>query len=427
MKNGRLNTRVRTGLVAALDVGTTKVCCLIARADGERGPDGVQKPRIVGIGHQVSSGMRKGAVVDLDLAESSIRAVVEAAEQMAGENIDRVIVNLGGGRHRSRLIAYEISIAGHEIGDADIRRVLDPANMDGEKTEDREFIHTIPVGYTVDGTRGVIDPRGLFGERLGVNTHIISALRGPLRNLETAVSRCHLAVEAIVVSPYASALGCLSDDEKKMGVTCIDMGGGTTSVAVFFDGELVHAQVLPLGGEHVTNDISRGLVTPLIHAERMKTLYGNALPSASDDEQVIQVPLMGDDPMDEGSTVPRSMLVSIVRPRVEEIFEQLRDRLAESGFDKVAGRGLVLTGGASQLGGVAELASRLLDKQVRLGRPLAMTGMPEAAAGPTFATCRGLLHYGLGHGAKEADIDDCAGAQPRGRMGRIGQWLRENF
>ena len=427
MKSGKSNTRARAGLVAALDVGTTKVCCLIARVDGERGTDGKPKPRIVGIGHQVSSGMRKGTVVDLDQAETSIRAVVEAAEQMAGENIDRVIVNLSGGRHRSRLIAYEISIAGHEVGDSDIRRVLDPVNMNGEKTEDREFIHTIPVGYTVDGSRGVVDPRGLFGERLGVNTHIITALRGPLRNLETAVSRCHLAVEDIVVSPYASALGCLSDDEKKMGATCIDMGGGTTSVAVFFDGELVHSQVLPLGGQHVTNDISRGLVTPLIHAERMKTLYGNALPSVSDDQQVIQVPPMAAEPMDEGSTVPRSMLVGIVRPRIEEIFEKLRDRLAESGFDKVAGRGLVLTGGTSQLDGVAELASHILDKQVRLGRPLAIKGMPEAAVGPTFATCRGLLNYGLGDSAEEADMGDRVGAKPSGSMGRIGQWLRENF
>ena len=212
-----------------------------------------------------------------------------------------------------------------------------------------------------------------------------------------------------------------------MGVTCIDMGGGTTSVAVFFDGELVHSQTLPLGGEHVTNDISRGLVTPLIHAERMKTLYGNVLPSVSDDQQVIQVPPMGEERMDEGSMVPRSMLVGIVRPRIEEIFEKLRDRLAESGFDKVAGRGLVLTGGASQLGGVSELASHILDKQVRLGRPLAIRGMPEAAAGPTFATCRGLLNYGLGHGTEEADMDDRTGVQPSGSIGRIGQWLRENF
>ncbi len=425
MKNGGTQAKSRTGIVAALDVGTTKVCCLIAGLDG--GTNAKNKPRVLGVGHQVSQGLKKGTVTDLDQAEASIRVVVEAAEQMAGDNIDKVVVNLSGGRQRSRLIAYEISIAGHEISGADIRRVLDPANMTGEKSEDREFIHTIPVGYTVDGSRGVIDPRGLFGERLGVNTHIVTALRGPLRNLETAVSRCHLEIEDIVISPYASALGCLSDDEKKMGVTCIDMGGGTTSAAVFFDGELVHTDILALGGEHVTNDISRGLVTPLIHAERMKTLYANALPSASDDQQLIQVPGMGEDAPDDGNTVPRSMLVGIVRPRIEEIFEQLRDRLAASGFDKVAGRGLVLTGGASQLAGAAEVAGRILDKQVRLGRPLPMDGMPNAAAGPTFATCMGLLKYGFGHRTEEADTELRSGVQPAGRMGRIGQWLRENF
>ena len=427
MNSGKISPRSRSGVAAALDIGTTKVCCLIADADGHRGPGGNVRPRIIGIGHQVSSGLRKGTVVNLEEAEVSIRAVVEAAEEMAGENISSVAINLSGGRQESRLITYEVSIAGHEIGDADIRRILDPANMEGEKAEDREYVHTIPVGYTVDGSRGVLDPRGLFGERLGVNTHIISALRGPLRNLQTAVSRCHLTTEDIVVSPYASALGCLSEDEKKMGVTCVDMGGGTTSVSVFFDGELVHAQVLALGGDNVTNDISRGLVTPLNHAERMKTLYGNALPSANDDQQIIKVPPMGDGSQEDGNLIPRSMLVSIIRPRIEEIFEQLRDRLVNTGLDKVAGRGLVLTGGASQLGGVAEVASRILDKQVRLGRPLAMDGMPEAALGPTFSTCRGLMHYALGHRTEATFMENRDGHQFSGRIGLIGQWLRENF
>ena len=427
MKTSAHQGKARTGLVAALDVGTTKGCCLIARADSERGTYDAKQPKIVGIGHQVFKGLRNGSVIDLDEAESSIRVVVETAEQMAGGNIDHVVVNLSGGKQRSRLIAYEISIAGHEIGDADIRRVLDPLNMAGEKTEDREFIHTIPVGYTVDGSRGVTDPRGMFGEKLGVNTHIVTALRGPLRNLETAVSRCHLGIENVVTSSYASALGCLSEDEKKMGITCIDMGGGTTSAAVFFDGELVHTDMVPVGGVHVTNDIARGLVTPTVHAERMKTLYGNAMASANDDHQIIQVPMMGDDPSGEGNNVPRSMLVGIIRPRIEEIFEKLRDQLESTGFDKVAGRGLVLTGGASQLPGAQEVAAQILDKQVRLGRPLAMDGMAEAIAGPTFSTCVGLLQYALGHRSEEADTDFRVSPQPSGRMGRIGQWLRENF
>lgn len=423
MRNGGKMQKVkpRNGLVAALDVGTTKVCCLIARTGGDQGP------RIVGIGHQVSKGLRNGTIVDLDQAETSIRATVEAAEQMAGENIHEVVVNLSGGKPKSRLVAYEVAIGGHEIGDGDIRRILDPANLAQEKPEERELLHRIPMGYGVDGNRGIADPRGMYGERLSVNMHVVTALRGPLRNLESVIRRCHLGVEGVVVAPYAAALGCLSDEEKALGVTCIDMGGGTTSVAVFFDGELVHTDVVPLGGAHVTKDIARGLVTPLNHAERLKTLYGNAMTSANDDRQLIQVPSVGEEETPEAHTLPRSVLIGIVKPRMEEIFELVRDRLKEAGFDQVAGRGLVLTGGASQLPGVRELADAILDKQARFGRPLAMDGMAEAAAGPTFAACAGLLQYGLGHRAEETGAEMPQTAEPQGRFGRIGQWLRENF
>jgi cell division protein FtsA len=423
MRNGGKMQKLkpRNGLVAALDVGTTKVCCLIARTGGDQGP------RIVGIGHQVSKGLRNGTIVDLDQAETSIRATVEAAEQMAGENIHEVVVNLSGGKPKSRLVAYEVAIGGHEIGDGDIRRILDPANLAQEKPEERELLHRIPMGYGVDGNRGIADPRGMYGERLSVNMHVVTALRGPLRNLESVIRRCHLGVEGVVVAPYAAALGCLSDEEKALGVTCIDMGGGTTSVAVFFDGELVHTDVVPLGGAHVTKDIARGLVTPLNHAERLKTLYGNAMTSANDDRQLIQVPSVGEEETPEAHTLPRSVLIGIVKPRMEEIFELVRDRLKEAGFDQVAGRGLVLTGGASQLPGVRELADAILDKQARFGRPLAMDGMAEAAAGPTFAACAGLLQYGLGHRAEETGAEMPQTAEPQGRFGRIGQWLRENF
>jgi len=427
MKIGSTPQKPRNGLVAALDVGSTKVCCLIARPGGERGGAMSAGARIVGIGHQVSHGLRNGTIVDLDQAERSIRATVEAAEQMAGENIHRVIVNLSGGKPKSRLLAYEVAIGGHEIGDGDIRRILDPANLESEKTDERELLHRIPMGYGVDGNRGIADPRGMFGERLSVNMHVVSALRGALRNLETVVRRCHLEIEGVVVSPYAAALGCLSEEEKALGVTCIDMGGGSTSVAVFFDGDLVHTDVIPIGGSHVTKDIARGLVTPLDHAERLKTLYGNAMPSANDDRQLIQVPTVGEEEMPEANTVPRSVLVGIVRPRIEEVFELVRDRLKQAGFDQVAGRALVLTGGASQLPGVREVADRVLDKQARFGRPISMDGMAEAAAGPTFAVCTGLLRYGLGFRAAETDAQASEPSEPRGRFGRFGQWLRENF
>jgi cell division protein FtsA len=411
----------RNGLVAALDIGTSKICCFIARPADDRGL------RVVGIGHQASRGLRGGAFIDLEAAEHTIRATVEAAERMAGENISQVTVNVAAGSPRSRLIAYEVSVAGHEIGDADLRRFLDPGGLVSEIPEDHEVIHAIPVGYSIDGSRGVRDPRGLFGQRLGVNLHLITAATGAVRNLATAVNRCHLEIAGKAVSPYASALGCLVEDETSLGVTLIDMGGGTTSIAVFFDGELVFTDSIPVGGGHVTNDIARGLSTPLAQAERMKTLYGSCLPTRSDDRQLIEVQPISDDGTGELGQVPRSMLVSIVRPRLEETFEIVRSRLEEAGFDKAAGRQVVLTGGASQIPGAPELAGMILDKQVRVGRPRPIEGLPEAATSPAFTTCAGLLHHAANH-PPEGDFGTYRPAdEPISRFGRFGQWLRENF
>ena len=363
----------------------------------------------------------------MDAAEAAIRVTVEAAEQMAGETIRGVVVNISGGQPESRLIAYEISIAGHEIGDADLRRVLDPACVADEPPRERDVVHAIPVGYTIDGNRGVRDPRGMFGDRLGVNMHIVTAAAGARRNLASCVARCHLGIESQVVSSYASALACLVEDETQLGVTLIDMGGGTTSIAVFFDGELVHTDSVPVGGVHVTNDIARGLTTPLGHAERMKTLYGSAIPSPSDDREVLKVPVIGEEDTGESSQVPRSMLVGIIRPRLEEIFEMARARLAATGFDKVAGRRVVLTGGASQLMGVRELAAMILDKQVRLGRPRPINGLAEALCGAAFATCSGLMTYAVNDPADASYRAYHPMEEPRGRLGRLGQWIRENF
>ena len=425
MRRNAGSKRNRNGLIAALDVGSTKVCCLIAATD-----DG-EAPRIVGIGHQVSRGLRSGAVVDMEAAEIAIRATVEAAEQMAGENIRQAVVNISGGTPESRLIAYEISIAGHEIGDSDLRRVLDPAEARIEMAAERDIIHAIPVGYTIDGNRGVRDPRGMFGERLGVNMHLVSAASGVIRNLSTCVARCHLDIESVVLSSYASALATLVEDEKQLGVTLIDMGGGTTSIAVFFDGELVHTDCVPVGGVHVTNDVARGLSTPLDDAERMKTLFGSAMPSPSDDRETINVPRIGEDDDAESGQVPRSMLVGIIRPRLEEIFEMVRARLEMTGFDKVGGRRVVLTGGACQLPGVPELAAMVLDKQVRVGRPRSVQCLAEAVSGPAFSTCAGLLGIGANAGAHiGANTTNRAyrpTEEPNGRLNRLGQWLREYF
>lgn len=407
------------GLIAGLDVGTTKVCCFVARLE-----DGAM--RIVGIGNQVSNGLRAGAITDMEQAEESIRAAVDAAERMAREPVREAFVNLSGGFPASHTVGVEVSLANRAVGDPDLRRVLDLARARHEPGE-REVVHAIPVGFTIDGSPGIRDPRGLYGERLGVNMHVMTAATGPLRNLTVCVERCHLRIAGIVASQYAAGLACLVEDEIDLGVTLVDMGGGTTKIAVFYDGALIHGDAVPIGGGHVTNDVARGLSAPLGHAERLKTLYGSAMPSPSDEGEMIAVPQVGETGEESVNQVPRSLLVGIITPRLEETFELVRDRLATSGVDRLAGRRVVLTGGASQLNGVRELAARVLDKQVRLGRPVRLQGLAEAVGGPAFSSCAGLLQYAARDRVEAIDRADQADPQSIGRLTRIGKWLKENF
>ena len=416
----RVLAKPKSGLIAALDIGTTKVCCFVAQVDG----DG--NIRVVGIGHQKSRGLRAGAIIDMDVAEESIRGAVHAAEQMAGETIREVFVNLSCGAPISQTVAVEVSIAGHEVGDTDLRRALGQGYLYNE-SNDREIIHSIPVNYVIDGSPRIRDPRGMYGDRLGVNMHVVSASAGPVRNLKTCVARCHLDLHALAVSPYAAGLSALVEDETDLGVTCIDMGGGTTSIAVFLEGEVVYTECIPIGGQHVTSDIARGLSTPLVHAERMKTLYGSTLATSADEHDVIDVPQVGEDEHAIPNHVPKSILVGIIQPRLEETFELVRSRLEANGFDKAAGRRVVLTGGASQLQGMRELAALVLDKQVRMGRPLRIGGLADATAGPAFATCAGLLQYAVTRFSASSLQSRRGHDAPNGVLERLGTWLRENL
>jgi cell division protein FtsA len=409
----------RTGsLLAAIDIGTTKVVCFIARRD-------VKGPKILGIGHQISRGVRNGLIVDLDAAATSMLNAVHAAEQMAGETVSQVVVSLSNGFPGSRIVPVEIPIGGRAIGDTDMKRVLNHGHAHRE-TADRQIIHSIPVGFSIDGGTGVRDPRGMYGDRLAVNMHIVSASIAAVRNIVTAVGRCHLEVAGMIVSPYAAGLSALVEDELELGATLIDMGGGATSIAVFYDGSIVFADTVPVGGTHITNDIARGLVTPIAHAERMKTLYGSATPSASDERETIGVHGVGEDEA-PATNVPKSHLVGIIAPRVEETLELVRDRLEKSGFDRLAGRQVVLTGGASQLPGTRELAAMILDKQVRLGKPLRVTGLAEATQGPAFAVTAGLLHFAAFETAELRGREFDPASTAPGVLGRFGNWLRDNL
>ncbi|HET8729002.1 MAG TPA: cell division protein FtsA [Alphaproteobacteria bacterium] len=415
-----MRTKPRGELIATLDVGTTKVVCFIARVedDGE--------PKVIGIGHQVSRGVRTGTIVDMDAAEAAIGHAVNSAEQMAGEQIRDVVVNLAGGHPASQIVGVEMAIAGHDVGDVDLKRAL-RAHHHAAVPPDREVIHAVPVGYAIDGARGIRDPRGMFGDRLAVEIHLVTANAGAVRNLSTCVSRCHLETEGFVISPYSAGLACLVEDEMELGCTVIDMGGGTTSIAVFFEGRMVFADCIPVGGHHVTNDIARGLTTPVVHAERMKVLYGSAIPNVSDEREIIDVPQVGEEEPTQANHVPRSLLTGIIQPRMEEMFELVRSRLEASGFDKVAGRRVVLTGGGSQLQGVRELAQLILDKQVRMGRPLAINGLAESTCGPAFSTAAGLLAYAV-RNQGDLVLGGTAEDEPQGGLwSRLGGWLRDNL
>ncbi|WP_407050332.1 cell division protein FtsA [Methyloraptor flagellatus] len=421
----------RPTVVSVLDVGSSKVTCLIARLS-PRAPDKVLPGRthdlaVLGYGMQRARGMKSGTVIDLDEAEQSIRLAVDAAERMAGLTIESLILNITAGRPRSEVFRASVDVAGLEVDEADIQRVLS-AGGSHSVTDDRSLVHSLPIGYALDGSRGIRDPRGMLGKKLAVDMHVVTADTAPIRNLELAVNRCHLEVETIVATPYASGLSTLVDDEADLGVALVDMGGGTTSMAVFADGAFCHVDAVAIGGHHVTMDIARGLSTRLADAERIKTLHGTALAASSDDHEIIGVPAVGEDTHDIVN-VPRGALTRIIRPRIEETLELVRDRLAASGFAGRVGRRVVLTGGASQLTGLVEVARRILGRNVRLGRPLGIAGLPQAAKGPAYAAAVGLLIY-----PQVAQIEQFDQRRSRrlmtgtgGRIAKIGQWLRDSW
>nr|WP_256515221.1 cell division protein FtsA [Alsobacter ponti] len=419
--------------MSVLDVGTSKVVCLVARLDPVAESEALRgrthRARIIGIGHQRSRGLKGGAIVDLEGAEQAIRLAVDAAERMAKVEIRAAIVNMSGGRLGSESYHADVALRGHSVSDGDVQRVLEAASTTGSRPG-RTVLHSLPTGFALDATRGINDPHGMVGEKLGVDMHVVSADHNAVRNLMLAVERCHLDVEAVVATPYAAGLATLVDDEAEMGAVVIDFGGGTTSMGVFMGGHLVHTDAVAVGGNHVTMDIARGLSTTVSHAERLKTLYGSTILSASDDRETIAVASVDDDDRDAVNHVPKSHLVRIMKPRVEEILELVRDRLKAAGYSAETGRRVVLAGGGAQLTGLAELSRTLLSKQVRIGRPLGVQGLPEAAKGPSFAGPVGLLVYPQ-VAALEHFVPRQSGAflgtGTDGYLSRVGRWIKDSF
>lgn len=423
----------RPSIVSVLDVGTSKVCCLIARLTphgiSDSLPGRTHSIEVLGIGHQRSRGIKSGVVSNLDQAEQAIRHAVDTAERMAGVTIESLIVNLTCGRLASETYTASVALSARAVEEPDIGRVL-AAGRRHSVTEGRSVVHSLPIGYSLDGDSGIADPRGMLGGRLGVDMHVVTADTPPLRNLELCINRCHLSIEMMVATPYASGLSTLVDDEAELGAACIDFGGGTTTLAIFLKGQFIHADAVAIGGHHITTDIARGLSARIEDAERLKTMHGSALPSVADDRDFLSVPPLSDDDGEVATQVPRSALTRIVRPRVEEILELVRDRLNASGFAPLVGRRMVLTGGGSQLNGIVEAARRILARNIRLGRPIGISGMPEIARGPAFAAVAGLLIYPQVAEMEQFDAgyeSYFAKTGTGGYLARVGQWFKESF
>lgn len=411
-------------MIAALDVGTSKVTCFIAERDNQG------ELAIIGIGQDTAHGMKAGTVTDMAAAVASIGTAVHRAETMADKRVHELFVSVSGGQPHSTYAEIMLDVSGRQIGNTDLQHAFDTANADGA-IEGREIVHAISTAYELDGSRGIRDPKGMFGNQLRVQLHMVSVAHGAFRNLLSCISQCDLDLEAPVISAYASGLACLVEDEKDLGVTLIDMGCGGTGLATFSGGELVWTATVPLGGAHVTNDIAHGLTTPIASAEKMKRLYASAIGGPADSREMIEVPQLGEPELLSARQIPRSLLTGIVRPRLEETLELVRDTIESSGIASASARRIVLTGGASQLQGVGDLAGEILEKQIRLARPLPIQGLAESVAGANCATCAGILLYAAEHYDEpqiRRPLREHQPPQPAGgALGRIGQWLRANF
>lgn len=415
---------------SVLDVGTSKIVCLIGRLKpietGPLLPGRTHRIEVLGIGHQRSRGIKGGAVVDMEAAEHSIRLAVDAAERMSDCRVESLIVSVSSGRLASEHYNATVPVSGRPVTDYDIQRVL-RAGTDHSVRPDRSVLHSMPMGFALDATRGISDPRGMVGEELGLDMHVVTADAAPVRNLILCIERCHLSVKTVVAAPYASGLAALAADEAEIGVTMIDMGAGTTSVGVFSGGSFVHTDAIALGGQHVTLDIARGLSIRVEDAERLKTLHASVFPGMTEDSGLIGITPVGEEDRSVPHHIPKSQLIRIVKPRVEETLELIRDRLRSHAME--TGKRVVLVGGACQLSGTADLAGKILGRQVRIGRPIGARGMPEHCKGPSFAAAVGLLVYPQRAGEEhfEAARSVLRSTGTNGYLSRMGQWLKESF
>lgn len=401
-------------MIVGLDIGTSKVVAIVGEisAEGELS--------VVGLGSHKSNGLKKGVVVNIDSTVQSIQRAVEEAELMAGCQIHSVYAGIAGSHIRSLNSHGIVAIKDREVYPQDIERVIDAAQAVAIPA-DQKILHILPQEYVIDEQEGVKEPLGMSGVRLEAKVHLVTCALNAAHNVEKCIKRCGLEVEDIILEQLASSYAVLTEDEKELGVCMVDVGGGTTDIAVFYDGAIRHTAVIPIAGDQVTNDIAMALRTPTQHAEEIKIKYACALAKLTGAEETIKVPSVGDRPPRELS---RQALAEVVEPRYEELFTLIQAELRRSGFEDMIPAGIVLTGGTSKMEGVAELAEEIFHMPVRLGSPQSVRGLRDIVNNPIYSTGVGLLIYGMkqqgGGGSVFPNNEESLWARLKG-------WVQKNF
>ena len=403
-------------MIVALDIGTSKVVAIVGELNADGGIE------IVGIGSHPSKGMKKGVVVNIESTVQSIQRAVEEAELMAGCQIHSVYAGIAGSHIRSLNSHGIVAIREREVSHLEIERVLDAAKAVAIP-QDQKILHILPQEYVIDNQEGIKEPLGMSGVRLEVKVHLVTCAENAAQNIEKCIRRCGLDVEEIILEQLASSHAVLTDDERELGVCLVDVGGGTTDIAVFTEGSIRHTGVIPIAGDQVTNDIAMALRTPTQYAEEIKIKYACALTQLAGPDETIKVPSVGDRPPRDLS---RQALAEVVEPRYDELFTLVQAELRRSGFEDMVPAGIVLTGGTAKMEGVVELAEEIFHMPVRVGYPQTVKGLNDIVRNPIYSTGVGLLQYGQrqlqSRSTAGGDLDDNGGL-----FARLRNWLQSNF
>lgn len=415
-KRTNMNMTAENKLIVGLDIGTSKVVAIV----GEVTPQGTIK--VVGVGSHPSRGMKKGVVVNIESTVQSIQRAIEEAELMAGCQIHSVYAGIAGSHIRSMNSHGIVAIKDREVVQTDIERVLDAAKAVAIPADQR-ILHVLPQEYVIDLQEGIKEPIGMAGVRLEAKVHMVSGALNAAQNIEKCVQRCGLEIDDIILEQLASSYAVLTDDEKELGVCMVDIGGGTTDIAIFTEGAIRHTAVIPIAGDQVTNDIAMALRTPTQHAEEIKIKYACALTQLAGADELIKVPSVGER---APRNLSRQALAEVVEPRYEELFTLIQAELRRSGFEDMIAAGVVLTGGTSMMEGVVELAEEIFHVPVRLAKPNGVEGLTDVVANPIYATSVGLLIYGAKHQLGEL-VFARKEEDPIGFVARVKNWIKGNF